>query len=163
MIEAIEQNLQKGIKLLNTLTDEQYSNNSIAPYYSSIGCHMRHALDMFSCIFKGLETGEVNLTKRDRNELAEKYTNVGVEYFFTTISKLKSLTETELNKQLLVTDDLGLGTVTVKKSLAAILMQAQSHTTHHYATVGYLIYNLKIELPESNFGFNPTTPKRVSI
>ena len=50
MIQAIIYNLQRGVKLLNAIDDEQYSDNSIAPYYSSIGIHMRHILDVFDCI-----------------------------------------------------------------------------------------------------------------
>ena len=42
MIEAIETNLQRGIQLLNCISDDEYNNTTIAPYYSSIGVHMRH-------------------------------------------------------------------------------------------------------------------------
>ncbi|QOD60788.1 DinB family protein [Polaribacter haliotis] len=163
MIEAIEQNLQRGIKLLHSISDEQYSNTSIAPYHSSIGCHTRHILDMFSCIFNGLDTREIDLTKRERNELAEKHTNIGIDYFNTIIKKLRSLSAIDLQNEVAVTDDLGLGNVTIKTSLASILTQAQSHTTHHYATIGYLVHHIGIQLPESGFGFNPTTPQKLSV
>ena len=53
MINAIEKNLERGIHLLNTISDAQYSDTSIAPYHSSIGGHMRHVLDVFSCVFDG--------------------------------------------------------------------------------------------------------------
>ena len=55
MIPAIIQNLNRGVNLLNSINDEQYANNSTAPYYSSIGIHMRHILDVFDCIFDGLD------------------------------------------------------------------------------------------------------------
>ena len=55
MIPAIAQNLNRGINLLNSINDQQYANNSTAPYYSSIGIHMRHILDVFQCVFKGIE------------------------------------------------------------------------------------------------------------
>ncbi|QTE22681.1 DinB family protein [Polaribacter cellanae] len=163
MIKAIEQNLQRGIKLLHGLTDEQYSNTSVAPYYSSIGCHTRHILDMFSCIFNGLDSKEIDLTKRERNKLAEKHTNVGIDYFNTIIKKLYSLNSNDLQTEVAVIDDLGLGNVTIHTSLASILAQAQSHTTHHYATIGYLVHHIGICLPESGFGFNPTTPQKLSV
>ena len=54
MIAAIDKNLQRGIKLLEAISDEQYSDTSIPPYYSSIGANMRHILDVFACIFNGL-------------------------------------------------------------------------------------------------------------
>jgi hypothetical protein len=38
-------------------------------------------------------------------------------------------------------------------------MQVQSHAIHHFASIGYLIYQLEIELADADFGYNPTTPK----
>ena len=61
-----------------------------------------------------------------------------------------------------VSDDMGLGIVTTNYTMGSVLMQTQSHTTHHYASIGYLIYQLGIELPNSDFGFNPSTPKKVT-
>lgn len=161
MIEAIEQNLQKGITLLQNINDSQYSDTSIAPYHSSIGCHIRHVLDVFSCIFKGLDNNLIDLTQRERNELAETKTTVGIAYFETIIKNLKDINPENLNKTIQVTDNLGLGNETANYTLAAILMQAQSHAIHHYASIGYLIHQQNIKLPDNSFGLNPTTPKKV--
>lgn len=160
MIEAIEQNLQRGVQLLKNISDDQYSNKSIGPYNASIGCHMRHVLDVFSCIFKGLETNFVDFSIRERNECAEKETCIGITYFETVIHQLKKIKEEDFNTVLKVSDNMGLGKETATYTLAAVLMQAQSHAIHHYASIGYLIYQLGIELPNSDFGYNPTTPKK---
>lgn len=161
MIEAIEQNLQRGIKLLNNISNDEYSDDSIAPYHSSIGCHIRHVLDVFSCVFSGFEEKKIDLRKRERNELAEQNTEIGIEYFNSITDQLKKIKKEDLEKEVIISDDLGLGIITVKSTLGAALMQAQSHAIHHYASIGYLIYQLGIELPDSDFGFNPTTPKKV--
>ena len=81
MIPAIIKNLNRGINLLNSINDQEYSNNSTAPYYSSIGIHMRHILDVFSCVFEGFESGQIDLSARQRNELAETKVSVGLDYF----------------------------------------------------------------------------------
>jgi uncharacterized damage-inducible protein DinB len=159
MIEAIEKNLQRGIKLLNNISDDEYSNKSIAPYYSSIGCHMRHVLDVFSCIFKGLENNYVDFSVRERNECAEQQTSVGVDYFQAIIDQLRTLKKEDFNTAIKVSDDMGLGNEIANYTIGSALMQAQSHAIHHYASIGYLIYQLDIELPDADFGFNPTTPK----
>lgn len=159
MIEAIEKNLQRGISLLNTISNEQYSDATVAPYFSSIGCHMRHILDVFSCVFEGLEESNVCLSKRNRNQLVEQKTNLGIAYFENTIHQLKELEASDFSKKIIVSDDMGLGVECVNYSLGAILMQAHSHAIHHFASVGYIIYHLGIELPDADFGFNPTTPK----
>jgi uncharacterized damage-inducible protein DinB len=159
MIEAIEYNLRRGLNLLTCISDDEYSNTSIAPYYSSIGGHMRHILDVFDCIFNGLENGNINLIQRKRNQLAENFTEHGINYFNSTIEKLSHLKAVDFNKIVTVTDDLGLGIVTANYTLSAILIQAHSHAIHHFASVGYVISQLGIELPDADFGFNPTTPK----
>ncbi|WP_299671086.1 DinB family protein [uncultured Polaribacter sp.] len=161
MIETIAQNLEKGIQLLKSISDEEYSDRSVAPYYSSIGCHIRHVLDVFSCIFKGLENKAIDFSIRDRNELVELKTTIGIAYFETIIFQLYKIKKEDFNKIVKVSDDLGQGIETANYTLAAVLMQTQSHTTHHYASIGYLIYQLGIELPNTNFGFNPTTPIKV--
>jgi len=159
MIEAIENNLRRGIQLLKCISDDEYSNITIAPYYSSIGGHMRHILDIFDCVFEGLDSKNINLINRKRNDLAENYTKNGIEYFQKTLTNLETLKIQDFNKIVKVTDDLGLGIITANYTLAAILIQAHSHTTHHFASVGYIISQLGIKLPDNDFGFNPTTPR----
>jgi uncharacterized damage-inducible protein DinB len=161
MVEAIEKNLQRGVKLLNCITDADYCNTSIQPYHSSIGGHMRHILDVFDCIFEGLPTENINLINRKRNQLAENFTKNGIQYFEITIEKLQTLNTKDFNKIVKVTDDLGLGVETANYTLAAVLIQAHSHAIHHFASIGYIISQLGIELPDDDFGFNPTTPREL--
>lgn len=159
MIPAIIQNLNRGVNLLNSINDKQYSNNSTAPYYSSIGIHMRHILDVFNCIFKGLDSGDIDLTARDRNELAETKVSIGLDYFEQIISQLNKVRLEDLNKQVKVKDDLGMGVITANYTLAAALIQAHSHAIHHFASIGYIISQMGINLPDGDFGYNPTTPR----
>ena len=60
-----------------------------------------------------------------------------------------------------MTDDLGTGRVTAKYTIGSALIQAHSHAIHHFASVGFIINQLGIELPDADFGYNPTTPKQV--
>jgi len=159
IINAITHNLNRGVKLLNAITDYQYNDKSIEPYHSSIGGHMRHILDVFDCIFDGLESGKVDLAARKRNELAEQKTAFGLAYFNSTIEKLNTLKSLDMDQMVKVSDDLGLGVVTANYTLSAALIQAHSHAIHHFASIGYIISQLDIEMPDADFGYNPTTPK----
>lgn len=161
MIQVIVNNLTRGVHLLNTISEEQYKDLSVAPYYSSIGGHIRHIMDVYDCFFMGLEEGNIDLTARKRNPLAEQVIPEGINYIESIIGKVETLKTDNLQRLVNVTDDLGEGKVTVKYTVAAILIQAHSHATHHYASIGYIIHQLGIELPDDNFGFNPTTPKKV--
>ena len=159
MIPAIIQNLNRGINLLNSINDEEYANDSTAPYYSSIGVHMRHILDVFNCVLKGVDEGVVDLSARDRNELAEVRVDIGLAYFEEIQMKLSKLDPESLECVVKVKDDLGLGMVTANYTLAAALIQAHSHAIHHFASIGYIISQLGIDLPDGDFGYNPTTPR----
>ena len=139
MIEAIDANLQRGIKLLHNISDTEYSDTTVAPYYSSIGTHIRHILDVFDCIFEGMESGNINLINRKRNEQAELETEMGILYFSEIMEKLHNLPQYDLNKIVKVTDDLGMGVVTANYTFIGILIQAHSHAIHHFASVGYVI------------------------
>jgi len=159
MIPAIVQNLNRGISLLNSIDDRQYANNSTAAYYSSIGIHMRHILDVFNCIFEGIEKRQIDLSARQRNELAETKVAVGLDYFDRIIALLKEVQEDDLDKIVEVKDDLGLGMITANYTIAAALIQAHSHAIHHFASIGYIISQMGINLPDGDFGYNPTTPR----
>ena len=163
MINDIVKNLEKGKNLLEILSNDVYTNKSVAPYYSSIGNHIRHILDVFNCIHEGIHLKNINFSIRERNHLIENEKANGIEYFNTIIEKLKSINFINLDTIILVTDNLGETKKTVNYTIAAALMQANSHTTHHYATIGYILYHLGEKLPNSDFGFNPTTPKKVNI
>lgn len=159
MINAIVNNLDRGVKLLNSIDDAQYSDVSVAPYFSSIGGHMRHVLDVFDCIFEGLETKKVDLAARKRNELSEQKIAFGLNYFNEVITKLNTLNNIDLDQIVEVQDDLGLGVVVQNYTLGSALIQAHSHAIHHFASLGYLVNQLDIALPDNNFGYNPTTPR----
>ena len=159
MIEAIEHNLNRGVRLLNSISDSQYSDTTVQPYHSSIGSHMRHILDVFDCIFCGLEQKQIDLTARKRNQLAEQKTAFGLSYFESTIEQLQNFKTIDLNQEVEVSDDLGLGMVTATYTLASVMIQAHSHAIHHFASIGYIICKLGIELPDADFGYNPSTPR----
>jgi len=163
MIKVIEENLQRGIKLLEAISDEEYSNCKVAPYYSSIGNNMRHILDFFTCVFNGIEKGHIDLSARNRNELIQNKTTFGISYFNEVLEKLKELDTSNFNNLIKVTDDLGNGKVTITYTVGSALVQAHSHAIHHYALVGFIINQLGLELPEADFGYNPTTPKKVML
>ena len=102
MIKAIEKNFEKGVYLLSTISDAQYSNQSVPPYFSSIGSHFRHTLDMFSCVINGFNLGNIDLTIRERNKLAEQECEVGILYSNALLNKIKLFTEQDLKSVILI-------------------------------------------------------------
>lgn len=152
-------NLQRGETLLSHLEQAQFSDKSVGPYYSSIGGHFRHILDVFACIFIGLDDGLIDLTARERNELVETNTGSALTYLERTVNQLKTLENLSPTTLLAVVDDLGQGQVTVEYTLGSALCQAHSHAIHHFACIGYVLEQLEVNIPDSRFGYNPTTPE----
>lgn len=160
IIESTLKTLQKSNSLLSFVNNEQLSDNSVSPYYSSIGSHIRHILDFYDCILN-IENNSVNLTNRKRDETVENITDSAINYLESIKERIKSL-PFELEKEIIVIDDLGIGKIEIKYTLASLFAQANSHTIHHYAIINYILNGLNLKFDDEQFGFNPTTPKKIS-
>lgn len=158
IISSINHNLNNAIALLKAIDNTVYQDESVGPYYSSIGSHIRHTLDFFECIVNGLDSNNIDLTARRRDELLSKDKESAIEYIYKLQETLLSYLGVNTDYLIHVTDDMGQGKVTVNYTLESILSHANSHAVHHYATIGYILDHLGIEIKISGFGYNPTTP-----
>jgi hypothetical protein len=158
IIDAVTGNLRRLEDLVRNLDQEVYANEGIAPYYSSIGAHVRHILDIFARVADGVETGTVDLTDRRRGTPEEREPERGLTYLATTQRRLEALRTAPQDRPVTVTDDLGQGPVATPYTLGAALCQAHSHAIHHFACIGYLLNLQGLPLPTEGFGVNPTTP-----
>ncbi len=159
VIQSSIHTLNKALALLSSITNNQLCDTSIPPYNSCIGSHIRHILDFYDCILEGIESGSIDLTDRRRDEEMHKnciYARTNIE---RVIDDLKDLDLSKFNNSYEVSDDLGLGKVTIEYTLGAILAQANSHAIHHYAIINYILDRLGIKVSDDTFGYNPTTPK----
>ncbi len=157
IIQSTLNTLRKSKFLLESLQDEALCDSSIAPYHSSIGTHIRHILDFYDCIFN-LDSNIIDLTARSRNKDVESRCCSAENYLNSIVEKLKSV-DFNMNDIVDVIDDLGLGKTKIKYTLGAVFSQANSHTIHHYAIINYILQGLNIPFEDSEFGYNPTTPK----
>ena len=160
IIQSTLKTLQKAENLLSNLSDDDLCNTTVAPYYSSIGSHLRHILDFYDCVLN-CNTNVVDLTIRKRNVDVENSCGIAENYLATLSNKLKQLKNFDL--KMIVIDDLGLGKVEIEYSISAILAQANSHTIHHYAIINYILDGLGIIVEDEDFGYNPTTPKLTNL
>lgn len=162
IIKSSLQTLKKSKALLDTLTDDTLCNKSVSPYYSSIGTHIRHILDFYDCIFNIKLENKIDLTARSRNKEVETSCCNAKKYLDSIIDRLMNF-ELDMKDFILVTDDLGLGNVEIPYSYGALFSQANSHTIHHYAIINYILEGLNISIKDSDFGYNPTTPKQKTL
>jgi hypothetical protein len=159
IIQSSINTLNKSKLLLKSISNDDLGDDSVSPYYSCIGSHIRHILDFYDCIFDGMVLNNINLINRKRDESIHCDCDYALLNVNRIIRKLENTQDTYLDKIYLVNDDLGLGEVKVKYTLGAILAQANSHAIHHYAIINYILDRLGITIEDETFGFNPTTPK----
>lgn len=158
VIAAINKNLSNAISLIDAIDDDIYTNVSVGPYYSSIGSHLRHALDFFDCIINGLQTNDIDLTARKRDEIISTNPEAAKTHIYGIQQKLTSFVDVNTDYLLHVTDNLGDGKVTIMYTLESILAQANTHATHHYAIISYMLSTLQVDVEIPGFGYNPSTP-----
>ncbi len=162
IIQSTLKTLQKSKTLLDSLNDDDLCDASLAPYYSSIGSHIRHILDFYDCIFNLNSDSTIDLTARSRNKDVESKCGCAKNYLNEIIERL-SIADFDMNGIVEVIDDLGLGKTKIKYTLGAIFAQANSHTIHHYAIINYILKGLNISFNDTGFGYNPTTPKTITL
>lgn len=162
IIQSTLKTLEKSKYLLNNLTDDVLCNATVSPYYSSIGSHIRHILDFYDCVFNLNSEGEIDLTARSRNKEVETECVIAKQYLSSIIERLTGF-EFNMNNSVLVFDDLGLGKIEMTYTYGALLAQANSHTIHHYAIINYILDGLNVSIDDTDFGYNPTTPKQNSL
>lgn len=158
IIDSTLLTLQKSKHLLSKLSNQELSDTSVSPYYSSIGSHIRHIYDFYDCCLHLNSEGMVDLTSRKRDLSVENCCDSATKYHDKITKKLIAI-ETSLGESITVIDDLGTGKIEIDYTYAALFSQANSHTIHHYAIIGYLLDRLNIIIDDSDFGYNPTTPK----
>ncbi|WP_299208273.1 DinB family protein [uncultured Dokdonia sp.] len=158
VIAAINTNLNNAISLIDAIDTSVYRDTSVGPYYSSIGSHIRHALDFFDCIINGIQENDIDLTARKRDEVISTNPEAAKNHIREIQQQLASFIDVNTDYLLHVTDNLGSGKVTIMYTLESILAQANTHATHHYAIISYMLQTLRVEVVIPGFGYNPSTP-----
>ena len=158
IIESTLLTLKKSKSILLKLSKKELSDASVSPYYSSIGTHIRHIFDFYDCSLKFNDKSKVDLTSRERKLSVEVCCKSSLEYYDIIINRLNNIKDSNI-KHIKVIDDLGTGKIEIDYTFDALLSQANSHTIHHYAIIGYILDRLNIKIEDSGFGYNPTTPK----
>jgi len=158
IIKSTLKTLKKSRTLLSILNDDELSDTSVAPYYSSIGSHLRHILDFYDCALYPNSENKIDLTNRSRNNDVENKCEIALQYLTQIINKLDTI-EQKTKENMIVIDDLGLGKLEMTYTFEALMAQANSHTIHHYAIINYILDRLGISVKDETFGYNPTTPR----
>lgn len=158
-IESLQNTLAQASVLLSNLTKQTYQDASAAPYYSSIGKHMRHIIDFYQSIFNGLNNYMIDLTDREREEELEVNPLAAKQRIESIINELNDYKRYDLAEKYELIDDFGLGKLSIPTNLFSVFAQANSHSIHHYAIIAQLLELQGVVIEHKFFGYNPSTPK----
>lgn len=147
--------------LLENLNNDEYSKSLIVLHDNSIGQHMRHTLEFFTCLMSGRPHGEVDYDQRERDVFLESNTLEAL----STISKLRESIDQILDNQplKLVRQGYDLNSNEkheVETNLYRELIYNIEHAVHHMALMKIGLREIKpyLELPK-DFGVASSTIK----
>ena len=157
LIDANLHYLLQAERLLALLSEEAFGHPSASFYGSTIGGHLRHCLDHYDSFLNGLANGKVDYDERMRLPNLETKTARALAKTAEIRARLSETTQNPPPIGLLVKMDCGLETTDWQPStLGRELQFLVSHTVHHFAMIGGICRELKIE-PEAHFGVAPST------
>lgn len=151
--------LKQGISLLERLDDDFYVRTQEGLHSrSGVGSHFRHCLDFITNFLRGTETGTVDYNKRERDENIERCPSAAVKRMHEIIADLQNLPIDDPDAALLIclegnSEDFA---ALCKSTLMRELEFLQSHLTHHYALIAFMLRLQGVEI-DDEFGVTPST------
>ena len=142
---------------LHQLSDEQYVQPSKTLFNATIGQHVRHIIELFTCLEKGYESGWVNYENRKRDLTIETNKDFAKELLQKIYSGLE-----KPNKSLLLEsnyDELSEVGITVTTNYYREIIYNLEHTVHHMALIRVGINEVSAVIVPDDFGVASSTIK----
>ncbi len=107
------------------------------PLYPAIGAHLRHCLDHFICLARGLESGTIDYDDRSRDPRLETEPATFRRALAEVVGSLEGLGSGNLDRtvEVLVMAAPGTPPTPMRSTLARELAFVSSHTVHHLAII----------------------------
>jgi hypothetical protein len=159
LVHAVEDVLQQGLFLLNSIDDHDFSRKIGGAGGSSIGGHYRHIIEHFRCLLDGLRAKHVNYDARARDRELETNTAYARAVTESLIEEVQQLPWVAFDNKISVAYSVGYGNdelETVPSSVAREVVFCVGHAIHHYAIVRLLCAQISLALP-LEFGVAPST------
>ena len=152
--------IEQGLALLRRLSPAQYVAPQADCFNSTLGGHIRHNLDHYTCFLDGLPASRVNYDARDRDPLVETDPAYAAGRLEAAARGLATLAPADLLREIAVKTDTGSDAdpaqawtrSTGRRELQFLL----SHTIHHYALIAIICHHMGVGL-EPAFGVAPST------
>lgn len=133
--------------------------------YREIGPHLRHCLDHFVCLLRGLSDRVIDYDARDRNEVVETDPAVFQEALNAIITQLRAIDSAHLSQTVLTwqTPAPGEAPISSASTLERELLFVSGHAIHHLATISVIAKAHGIAIPDSHCLAFSTAAHRASL
>lgn len=158
LIDGIEENarvLGELRELVAGLDTDRYATTGGLPIASGPGGHVRHILDAYDCLLRGVSSGRVDFTARERDARTATDPLFAAKRIDLTIRGLRGL-GCQATSPLLVRAEDTAGGAWCASSVGRELQALVSHTIHHLALVAIVLRLRGVE-PGAAFGVAPST------
>jgi hypothetical protein len=145
--------------LLEQLTNQEYSQELPLLSNNSLGKHVRHVLEFYIELTKGIETGVIDYDLRKRDEFLETSIAVAIDKINMINAVIMNAKE-NIPIRLQVCLSMEKENVSIETSFSRELAYNIEHAIHHFAILKIAVdsYFPEVSLP-SNFGIAYSTVK----
>jgi uncharacterized damage-inducible protein DinB len=159
MKQNCKENLKEIRTLMTLITDKQFQNKSDILSGSTIGQHVRHILEFYTCLMNGLLSGNVNYDIRKRDPQVEMKVSSAIDVIDSLIARLSTIT---CDKPIQLVGNYTLSNEGDNQcaisSLNRELTYNLEHAIHHQALIKVGLKEQGLEhLIENDFGVAPAS------
>lgn len=150
--------LEQCASFVRLLTDEAYMRPSARMFGSTVGQHVRHALDHFESACAGLEGETIVYDRRARGTAVETSREAALELIGRLTGRIGGVGVSQASRPVLVEVMLSAGgdEARLESTLARELAFASHHAIHHHAMMASLGLEMGVSCP-AGFGKAPAT------
>jgi hypothetical protein len=152
LIQSLKHNFSENIELLRQLTNDEYTQQNPELSNATIGEHMRHIIELFSCLIENYENGVINYDDRKRDIILQTDKS-------EAISTLKKYLEelNKPNKSLSLVHNCFSTFELLPTNYFRELIYNLEHSIHHQALIKVALQNLRHIKVSESFGIAPST------
>ena len=152
ILSSINNNLEELIRLLQQLSNEEYSKPCVQLSNSSIGEHTRHSIELFQCLQNQYESGVINYDQRQRNILIQTNTDFAIEKIVAIQNNLD-----KENKNILLKQKIDGNEISTESNYYRELLYNFEHCIHHQALIKVAVLQFENITIEDSFGVGRST------
>lgn len=119
---------------------------------ATIGQHIRHIIELYTCLLEGYNQQQINYDNRKRDLIIETIPSVALEKIQLIINHLE-----QPDKIIIVETSPGNSSLRIQSSYYRELLYNLEHCIHHQALIRAALISLEQEIVSENFGIAPST------